>query len=255
MNKMKLDAETKKWVSALEKVLGVHFKNKDLLFTAFTHSSYAHENKKESNERLEFLGDSVLGIIISERLYSDSKLAAEGKLSQMRSRIVSEEPLAGLCRGLGLEKFLFLGVGEQKSVPSNAMMCDLVEAVIGAVYLDQGFKTTKKFVLRHFETLVEQTENAKRVSDSKSYLQEHYYKEGVKYKTTSEGEAHQPVFHSEVFVGGKLCGKGSGTNKRMAEKQAANEAILALESAQNEPKKKRNRAYFAFRRNFGRKKK
>ena len=231
------DKLQKKYIAQVEKTLGVHFRNKIYLLTCFSHSSYAHENKTESNERLEFLGDSVLGLVISERLYGDQKLAHEGRLSQMRSRIVSEEPLAKVCKELGWDKFLRLGAGESKSEPSRSMIADLVEAVIGAVYLDQGFKTAKKFVLRHFEKLVSETELEKRVADSKSYLQEKYFKIGVKYKTEISGLAHEPWFESKVFVGGKFVASGNGQNKRTAEKNAAAAAIEILENKEKQSKK------------------
>lgn len=226
---MTLSKTQKECVSQLEKAIGIRFKNKEHILTAFTHSSYANEHKCQSNERLEFLGDSVLGLIISERLYGDEKLSAEGRLSQMRSRIVSEEPLAQLCQSVGLEKLLMVGVGESKTTPSRAMMADLVEAVIGAVYQDQGFKVAKKFVLKYFEPMVIKTENEKQVSDTKSALQEKCFKQGVKYKTVSSGEAHQLLFKSEVYVGGKLAGTGEGSSKRSAEKAAAGAAIVNLE--------------------------
>lgn len=238
---MQLSKEQKQLVSKLESAVGLHFKNKQLLLTAFTHSSFAHENKIESNERLEFLGDSVMGLIISERLYSDSAVAKEGKLSQMRSNLVSEEPLAELSKNFGFDKLLRLGVGESRTEPSRAMIADLVEAIIGAVYLDQGFRVAKKFVLNLFSNKIGNIETAKQITDSKTYLQENYYKSGIEYKSVQTGEPHEPIFTTQVFVGGKLLGIGVATSKRAAEKLAAKKAIDVLENLKHKPIKKNNR--------------
>lgn len=217
--------EQKNLVLAFEKQNKIKFKNKELLLTALTHSSYAHEHNTSSYERLEFLGDSVLGLVVSERLYNDVGMAKEGKLSQMRSRIVSEEPLAELSEQKGYYKFLRLGAGE--STPPKSVVADGVEAIIGAIYLDGGFKAAKKFVLGNFNKLIEFAENVKDSIDSKSLLQERFVKVGVKYVTTEKGACHEPTFVSKVFVGGKLAGSGEGKTKRAAEKEAAS---VALES-------------------------
>ena len=225
---MRLNNRYDDLVLQVESLLKVTFKNKKFLINAFTHSSFAHENKMESNERLEFLGDSVLGLVISERLYADQKLAQEGRLSQMRSRIVNEDALAQLCYSKGLDKYLLLGVGESKNKPSKSMVADLFEAIIGAVYLDQGFKVVKKFVLNFFENLLVEVENVKLVNDSKSQLQEEYYKQGIVYKTENISKKSIPWFISRVYVADCLCGIGEGRSKRVAEKLAASNAIAFL---------------------------
>ena len=229
---MMTSKEEKELIGSFERQFKVRFKNKKLLITALSHSSYAHENNLASNERLEFLGDSVLGLIVSERLYNDSA-SGEGKLSQMRSRIVSEEPLAELSKVKGFYRFLLLGVGEKKSEPSKSMIADGVEAIIGAIYLDQGIKQAKKFVLSNFGQIITSTENIKETTDAKSLLQEKYYKSGVRYTTNEIGMMHDPVFVSKVYVGGKFAGEGRGQNKRTAEKAAA---AAALEKFENKGK-------------------
>ena len=232
MNKL----DYKKLVADFEKLAKIRFKNKQLLICALTHSSFAHEHNTQNYERLEFLGDSVLGLIVSERLFADVKEAKEGKLSQMRSRIVSEQPLAELSNQKGYYKFLLLGAGE--SMPPKSVIADGVEAIIGAIYLDAGFKAAKKFVLKNFEELIAFAENVKDPIDSKSLLQEKFVKEGVKYTTIESGASHEPTFVSKVFVGGKFAGKGEGPNKRSAEKEAAS---MALENfkIQSKPKTKK----------------
>lgn len=211
-------------VREIEKLVGYKFKNVSLLQTAFTHSSFANENKIESNERLEFLGDTVLNFVISDILYRDVN-KAEGKLSKMRSRIVSEEPLFLIGQKLGFANFLRKGIGERKNPESKAMIADLVEAIIGAIYLDGGIEPAKRFVLTHFNDLVKEIEVSKIIADSKSYLQEKFVKEKIRYKTTKSGEEHQPVFVSKVFVNKVVCGTGTAGTRRGAEQLAASEAI------------------------------
>lgn len=224
--------DSKELISNIEKTLNIRFKNKNILLTAFTHSSFANENKIRSNERLEFLGDAVLELIISEKLFADELMEQEGKLSQMRSIIVSTEPLAKLCEEYGFYKYLRVGLSEQKTKPTKSMMADLMESIIGAVYLDHGFRFTKKFVLRLFNEIIIRAENQEVVIDSKTYLQENYYKLGVKYKTTNIGNKRQPKFKSSVFIGGKVLGSGIASSKRQAEKTAAEVAIKKLKCVQ-----------------------
>ena len=221
--------EQKEVVAGFEKQYRIKFKNKSLLVAALTHSSYAHENNTTNNERLEFLGDSVLGLIISERLYADLS-SSEGKLSQMRSRIVSEEPLAELSKEKGFYRYLLVGAGEKKGEPSKSMIADGVEAIIGAIYLDLGIKAAKKFVLTNFKGIIKATESIKETTDAKSLLQEKYFKDGVKYTTKEIGAEHELEFISKVYVGGKFAGEGRGKNKRTAEKAAA---AVALEKLKN----------------------
>ena len=231
-----MDKLEKKLISDFEKQTKTRFKNKQLIFNAITHSSYANEHNQTSYERLEFLGDSVLGLIVSERLFADVKEAKEGKLSQMRSRIVSEQPLAELSKQKGYYKFLRLGAGE--STPPKSVIADGVEAIIGAIYLDGGLKSAKKFVLSNFEQLIAFAENVKDPIDSKSLLQEKFVKEGVRYATIESGASHEPTFVSKVFIGGKFAGKGEGPNKRSAEKEAASMALKNFK-IQSKPKTKK----------------
>ena len=219
----KVDA--KRLADEFEAISGVEFADKNLILTALCHSSFAHENKLESNERLEFLGDSVLGLVVSEKLFFDAKRAPEGKLSQMRSRIVSEEPLAEIAKQKGFDKLLLLGVGESKNEPTRSMIADEMEAIIGAIYLDKGLEMAKEFVVSNFLGLIDSAESAKQTNDAKSLLQEKYYADGVRYKTTGS----EQNFCSVVYVGGKVAGNGKGPNKRSAEKAAATQALERLE--------------------------
>ncbi len=136
----------------LEKALGYSFRKKDLLFMALTHPSYAFENNLPSNERLEFLGDAVLSLIVAEKLYQRCPLASEGRLSQRRAEFVQKATLTEISQRLGLGRFLLLGKGEKKQggerTPSN--LANALEAVIGAIYLDGGIRPTRSFIQRHF---------------------------------------------------------------------------------------------------------
>lgn len=214
----------KKKTQEIEKQIGYKFKNKQLLQTALTHSSFANENKVPSNERLEFLGDTILNFLISEILFHEVN-KAEGKLSKMRARIVSEDPLFEIGQKLQISNFLKKGIGERKNPESKAMVADLVEAIIGAIYLDGGMAAAKKFVLTQFGELVKQIEMAKIIADSKSYLQEKFSKEKIRYRTVKQGEEHQPIFTSKVFVNSVLCGTGVAGTRKGAEQLAASEAI------------------------------
>lgn len=212
---------------AIQQILGYEFKKKELLKKAFTHSSYSNENKCECNERLEFLGDSVLGMIISTRLFLDSN-AREGELSRLRSRIVSENPLSTLAESYNLDGFLLKGEGEKKTETTVSMKADLMEAIIGAIYLDGGIKPAKKFVLKFFENIIITMETTIEEKDFKSRLQENLSHAKITYKTEKSGPAHAPFFTALVYVNKVVCGKGEGKTKREAEQMAASFALKSI---------------------------
>ncbi len=212
----------------IEKILGYNFKNKKLLQTAFVHSSFANEHRVLSNERLEFLGDAVIELIITEKLYNEFG-ANEGDLSKMRAMIVSEKPLAEATTRLGLDKFILKGVGESKNqVESKAIKCDLFEAVCGALYLDGGMAVVKKFFINTFGASIEKIKITGYVEDSKSKLQELLTQEKIVYVTTKQGEAHSPIYFTTVKINGVNMGHGEGSNKKTAEENAASMAINNL---------------------------
>ncbi len=214
----------------IEKILGYKFKSKNLLKTAFTHSSFSNENKTPSNERLEFLGDAVIEFIITERLYLEFK-AREGDLSKLRSNIVSEKPLAEAIDRLGLEKFLLKGVGESKNTTkSTAVACDLFEAICGAIYLDGGIKEASKFFNFAVGELVENLKKHGFDDDPKTKLQEIFKHEKVSYNTVKTGEDHSPIYKTVVFVNGKKLGSGIGPTKKSAEENSASVAIMNLQN-------------------------
>lgn len=208
-----------------ESRLGVKFKDKNLLKTAFTHSSFANEHKAQSNERLEFLGDSVLGLIVTKRIFKLTKLR-EGELSKLRALLVSEQPLSKVIDDLGVEELMLKGRGESKNVVSSkAIKCDLYEAIVGAIYLDKGFTDADEFVGKSLSGLFDETLGLDSFEDSKTRLQERFYKETIYYKTVKKGEDHNPFYASVVYINGTACGNGEAGNKRTAEQIAAQMAL------------------------------
>lgn len=209
----------------VEKIIGYNFKNKSLLKTAFTHSSYSNEHRVESNERLEFLGDAVIELIITSRLYLEFK-AEEGDLSKIRSKIVSEKPLAEAVSKLGLDSFLIKGIGEQKNTTnSTAIKCDLFEAICGAIYLDSDFKEVTKFFNKAVGELIESIKKNGFDDDPKTKLQEMLKQSKITYSTVKTGADHNPTYKTNVFVDGEKKGSGVGSNKKTAEENAASVAI------------------------------
>lgn len=220
----------------IEKNLGYHFQNDALLSTALTHSSYTNEMKSrgltsECNERLEFLGDSVLQIISSEMLFKRFPNLPEGDLSRIRSQIVCEKALNSYSAKISLGNFLLLGHGEElnqgRSRPS--ILADAFEAMIAAIYLDGGFVPAKDFLLPFLEAETDTIELTKKGEDPKSRLQEIVQQERnekFEYVLVEEsGPAHDRMFVVEARLNRNVIGKGAGKTKREAEQNAAAEAL------------------------------
>ena len=211
----------------VELKIGYNFKNKSLLETALTHSSYANEMKRESNERLEFLGDSVLSIIVSDYLYRRLPNVQEGQLSKYRATLVCEQSLYEISKSISLSKFLRLGKGEEltggRERPS--IVSDAFEAVLGAIYLDGGMETARKWVIGLMRDAIEDVAMGHRYTDYKTMLQEAMQKGGrgkVTYHTIGEsGLEHDKVFEVEVLVDGVPKNRGVGRSKKEAEQNAA----------------------------------
>lgn len=216
----------------LENALEYHFKDKKYLMNALTHSSYANENKKSlgSNERLEFLGDSILGIVVAEYLFRNFPDLPEGDLTRNRAALVCEKACCGFSRQLGLGDFLLLSHGEQNSGGKNrsSILADAFEAVIAAIYLDSGMEEAKKFILR-FVAPIAKNNKPKGFRDYKTKLQEIIQQnpeESLEYVLTGEsGPDHNKHFTVEVHLNSNVIGKGGGRSKKEAEQQAAREAL------------------------------
>lgn len=209
------------------------FSDETLLETAFTHTSYANEHrllKISHNERLEFLGDAVLQLIISEYLYTKYPKRPEGDLSKLRSMIVREESLAGFARDCQFDQFIKLGRGEEKSGGRNrdTILGDLFEAFLGALLLDKGVEAVKIFL---YEVMIPKVEagDFERVTDYKTKLQELLQINGdveIAYQVISEtGPAHAKNFEVAVLINGRKSGQGQGRSKKLAEQEAAKNAF------------------------------
>lgn len=221
----------------LQQEFGIRFTDLRLLETAFTHTSYANEHrllKISHNERLEFLGDAVLQLIISEYLYQKYPDKPEGELSKLRSTFVREESLAGFSRRCGFADFLLLGKGEEKSGGRDreTILGDAFEAFLGALLLDQGISAVSSFL---YQVMIPQLEvgNFARVVDYKTRLQEMLQVNGdvhIEYEVVAEtGPAHDKRFEVEVRVGQQVLGRGQGRSKKLAEQAAAQDAIQVSE--------------------------
>lgn len=221
----------------LEESIGYTFKDKSLLKKALTHPSYVNERKMDriySNQRLEFFGDAVLSVAVSEYIFLNLKSYPEGKLTELRAKVVCEKSLAVMARNIGIGKYLILGNGEIKNngADRDSTLSDAMEAVIAAVYLDGGFETAKKLVLDNMTELIEQlTENEADMHNCKSELQELVQKNSrvVTYKTLSEkGPKHSKMFEVAVMVDDKVIATGVGASKKKAEQNAAEKALHVL---------------------------
>jgi ribonuclease-3 len=219
--------------TALLAALGAEF-DADLLDLALTHRSYAYEHGGlPTNERLEFLGDSVLGVIITEALYTRHPDLPEGQLAKLRAAIVNSRALASLARALGMGAYLKLGRGEEISGgrDKSSILADSVEAVIGAFYLDRGTEATRELVLRLFAALLDEAAALGAGLDWKTSLQELAASRQLgipEYTVTESGPDHEKRFEATARLSGQGVGEGSGRSKKEAEQNAAEQAWTAL---------------------------
>jgi ribonuclease III len=226
-------------LSEFESATGIIFHNKELLQEAFLHSSYANEappgaDLPADNERLEFLGDAVLEFVVSKYLYEQYSDLREGELTRLRAALVRRETLAGVAQSRGLGDFLILGRGEEESGGRNraATLCATYEAVIGAVFLDQGLDAVEAFAIADLRGELEVLEPLALGKDAKSRLQEYTQQEfGVapRYRVAdSTGPDHAKIFVIEVTVLGHRAGVGRGGSKQEASQEAAIRALITL---------------------------
>lgn len=221
-------------LAGLEGALGVHFRDRALLDLALRHDSFAHERgaHAEHYERLEFLGDAVLNLVVSDYLFRQFPDHSEGELAKQRARLVNEGALAQLGRSLGLGVFLLLGKGEEKGGGRDrpGLLADAVEAVLGAVYVDAGYGVAHAVATRWLYTLLEAL--PERGTDYKSLLQERLQESGrfPRYRIVqAEGPDHARAFLARVEVDGQVAGEGRGRSKKEAEQAAAEEALRWLD--------------------------
>ncbi len=221
-------------INEKEKIIGYAFKDKKLLERAFVHSSYANEHGIESYDRLEFLGDGVLGLVIAERLYSFGD--DEGDMTEKRSRIVSKEPLLRAVERLELERFMLFGAGEKRqSHAHRKVVSDLFESIVGAIYLDGGYAAAEEFIVRELRDTIDAVRTSKASGNAKGDLQEYCQSreelKGLKigYETVERsGSDHDPRFRVRVSLGGEALAEEIGSSKREAERKAAKSALKIL---------------------------
>ena len=214
-------------LSELEKILGYSFKDKNLLRQALTHSSYS-SRLDENYERLEFLGDRVLGLTVAALLYRMFPKEPEGNLSQRHTGLVNKDCVAETARRLGLDKFVMLANEEIRE--NENVLCDVCEAVIGALFIDAGSEKAVEFVNNHWKELIDK--NVAPPKDAKTQLQEAAHNLGLgmpQYRLVKrEGSEHEPLFHMEVVFSEGHSATGSGRNKKLAEQEAAAKMLVKL---------------------------
>jgi len=224
-------------VERIQKTIGYTFRNKELLRQTFTHSSYVHEIddvRFSDYERLEFLGDAVLGMIISEYLYASYSEYDEGQLTRIKCAVVSESTLARVAVDLGLGSHMLLGRGEKLSGGRQkaSLLADTFEALTAAIYLDGGWDAVRAFVLEHLEPQVDAVRNGMLEVDHKSLFQEaaqRIVKTTPIYRVINEyGPDHDKRFEVKVLCGNKEYGRGSGRSKKEAEQNAAKQGLVNL---------------------------
>jgi ribonuclease III len=219
---------------SLEEALGIQFENPSLLQQAITHRSYIYETAGEglsSNERLEFLGDSILAFISADYLFHAFPDLSEGELSDLRAALVRRETLATFGQEIDLGNYLLMGKGEQSSGVSQRVLASAFEAVIGALFLDQGLKVVQQFLKPRLEPLAQNIVSKRLFKDQKSLFQEQAQGHvGITpaYRVVSqEGPSHNREFTVEVLLGDQVVGRGQGRNKQAAEQEAAHAALLS----------------------------
>lgn len=217
----------------LEKIIGYHFKNQELLTEALCHSSYANEKRTlNCNERLEFLGDSVLSIVVSNHLFRNCTNLPEGELTKIRASLVCEKSLYAWAKEIGLGDFLLLGHGEDQSGGRErpSILSDAFEAVIAAMFLDGGMDAVTPYILRFLPEHFDRPSDA--FTDYKTVLQEVIQQnpeERIEYVLVGEdGPDHNKQFHMEVRLNSNVIGHGAGRSKKIAEQMAAKEALMLM---------------------------
>ena len=232
---MKINTNILNNISKFENIISYNFKNKQYILEALTHSSYSNENKSYAfNERLEFLGDSVLGIIISDYLFKNETELPEGELTKLRANIVCEESLSEVSKKIELGTHMLLGKGEEATGGRErvSILADAVEAVIAAIYLDGGIENARKFVLTQMDEIIQDSIKGRIFRDYKTHLQEVIQSQGetnIIYDLVEEiGPDHNKKFVMQVKLNDEVLGTGEGKSKKEAEQSAAKQALRRL---------------------------
>ncbi|MFC1571118.1 ribonuclease III [Candidatus Margulisiibacteriota bacterium] len=254
MSMEKISSQRERELAELEKKVKTSFINRILLNQSLTHSSYGNEKKVPDNERLEFLGDAILKLVISEDLYHKFPDRAEGDLTKIRAAVISDETLALVGRQLNLGSYLLMSANEKRTggVRRKSNLANTFEALIGALFLDAGIGKSREMILGFLTGEIEKVSTEGYIRDYKSALQEYTQKrkwELPRYRVVKEtGPRHRRVFWMEVKIKGKRLGMGRGRNKKESEQRAAMQALrrlktesLSTSSRQGKGKKKDNK--------------
>lgn len=218
-------------IEELEEKIKYKFKNQEFLKKALTHTSYAYEHNVESNEKLEFLGDSILEFVSSEYLYLNFPKLKEGEMTKVRATVVCESSLYKVAKNLGFGKYLYLGRSELATGGNDrpAILADSVEAVIAAMYMDGGLEPAKKFIIENLKDEIEKASKNVGQKDYKTVLQEKLQVHGdvkIEYIIVGEsGPDHNKMFEAEVRCNNKALAQGKGKTKKQAEMKAAEKAL------------------------------
>jgi len=245
----RISPEREKQLQELEAKLGTSFLNKELLNQCLTHSSFGHDYGLPDNERLEFLGDAILKLAVSEYIYNKFPEKAEGDLTKIRATVISDETLAGIGRKIGLGDYLLLSENEKRTggAKRKSNTANAFEALLGAVYLDAGIGKSRDLIIDYLKEEVEKSSKAGFIRDYKSALQEFSQKhkwELPHYRVIKEsGPKHRRVFWMEVKVKGKRLGIGRGRSKKESEQRAAMHALRMLKHEEKAPKKKEGQGF------------
>lgn len=236
----RVDETRKAQIEAFCEIVGVKVEDYDLINRALSHKSYTNElgySHNEQYEKLEFFGDGVLGLIVNEYLFKAFPDSEEGELAKIKSAVVSEVTLAQVAREINLGSVILIGRGETRSggVERPSLLADILEAFIGAVYIDQGLPSARRFVIRYIESAIRTMSTSDETGDFKSYFQELIQKEcGVRpvyVVLKSAGPDHSRIFRVSATVHGKGWGEGKGKSKKEAEQAAAEDALKAWQAA------------------------
>lgn len=215
----------------LEKSIGYTFKNKELLKKALTHTSYAYEHKVESNEKLEFLGDSILEYVSSKYIYCNYNKLREGEMTKVRAEVVCEASLYNVAQRHNFSDFILIGKSEANSGGKNkpAILADSIEATIAAIYFDGGLEPAEEFIINNLKEAIENSTKHVGMKDFKTVLQEKLQENGdvkIKYSVIKEtGPDHDKTFTVKVEVNGRELAIGEGKTKKHAEMEAARKAL------------------------------
>ncbi len=224
-------------VQTAEQFFGVRFRDKHLLFQALSHRSYSFEKElPETNEKLEFLGDSVLNLTVTEYIYHKFPSLNEGDLAKLRANVVNATFLAEIAQFLHVGDCLLMGKGAEQTGGRTrvSILGDALEAIIGALYLDQGMDAAKEFILRNFQELIDERASLGEFGDPKTRLQELVmakYGNIPRYRTVDEfGPVHDRNFVVKVYINDEVWGQGVGKSKKKSEQEAAKQALVKFEN-------------------------